>query len=429
MMNRDDALNTIDQTLALVSADTATVSLSGNREGATRYANNVITQNVCADRITLRVSAAFGQKVGTATTNQLDPDSLADAVKRAEDAARATDPDLEYLPPLGLQEYAVIHGHAPATAASGPQDRAQIVAALTNAPRNAGYRAAGSVTIEENFDAIATSAGLRAYHPYTNARVLCTVIADGASGWAGAGSYDLASISIDEIAERAFRKAEDARNPVEVEPGPTTVVLEPQAVADLLEYLVYEMDAKAADESRSVFTDKEGTRIAAPEITIRSQPSYPLVPGSPYLPDGAAASDVTWLESGVLKSLKTSRFWAQKTGRARVGMPGNVIMDGGNASTDELIAQVERGLLVTRFWYIRSVDPMKLLLTGMTRDGVYRIENGKVVGAALNMRFNESPIRMLFNVKAIGTPVPTREEVVAPALLVNDFHFTSVTRF
>ncbi|HEY3414591.1 MAG TPA: TldD/PmbA family protein [Armatimonadota bacterium] len=429
MMNRNDALNKVEQTLALVSSDTATVSLSANREGATRYANNIITQNVAADRITLRVSAAFGQKVGIATTNQLDADSLADAVKRAEDAARASDPDLEYLPPLGAQDYPEIHGHSADTAAAGPQDRARIVAALTGAPRNAGYRAAGSVTVSENFDAIGTSTGLRAYHPYTNARVLCTVIADGASGWAGAGSYDLASISIDEIAERAFRKGEDARNPVEVEAGPTTVILEPQAVADLLEYLVWDMDAKAADEGRSVFTGKEGTRVAGPEITVRSQPAHPLVPGSPFLADGAAASDVQWLDAGTVKSLKTSRFWAQKTGRERVGMPGNVIMDGGSASTQDLVARVERGLLVTRFWYIRTVDPMKQLLTGMTRDGVYRIEDGKIAGAALNMRFNESPLRMLANVKALGTPVATREEVVAPALLINDFHFTSVTRF
>lgn len=429
MMNRDDALITLEQTLALVSADTATVSLSANREGATRYANNIITQNVAADRITLRVSAAFGQKVGVATTNQLDRDSLADAVKRAEDAARASDPDLEYLPPLGPQDYPTVHGHSPATAATGPQDRAKIVAALTTAPRNADYRAAGSVTVSEDFSAIATSAGLRAYHPSTSARVLCTVIADGASGWAGAGSYDLTAISIDEIAEQAFRKAENARNPIEVEPGPTTVVLEPQAAADLLEYLVYDMDAKAADEGRSVFTGKEGTRIAGPDITVRSIPAHGLVPGSPILGDGDAASDVTWLDAGVVKNLKTSRFWSEKTGRPRVGMPGNIIMDGGNASTANLIAQVERGLLVTRFWYIRTVDPMKQLLTGMTRDGVFRIENGKVAGAALNMRFNESPIRMLSNVKALGTPVPTREEVVAPALLVNDFHFTSVTRF
>lgn len=428
-MKRDDALATLESVLALISAETATVSLSGQTEAATRFANNSISQNVSAIRLTLRVTAAYGQKVGMAATNQLDQDSLRATVQRAEEAARASDPDLEYLSPLSPQAYPDVRAHSESTANTSPRDRARIVAELTKSPREAGHRAAGSVTIIDAFDAIATTNGLRAYQPYTNARVLCTVIADGASGWAGIGAFDLGAVPVEEIAARAYRKAEQARNPVEVEPGPTTVVLEPQATSDLLEYLINEMDAKAADESRSVFTGKEGQLITAPGITVRSIPAHPLVPGSPFLADGAAAEDVTWLDDGVLSNLKTNRFWAQKMGRKRIGFPGNIIMTGGNASTDELIAQVERGLLVTRFWYIRTVDPMKLLLTGMTRDGVYRIENGKVVGAALNMRFNESPIRMLANAAAIGRAVPTREEVLAPPLLVKDFHFTSVTRF
>lgn len=428
-MTRDHALDALERTLKLVTTETATVTLSGDREGATRYANNAITQNVAADRLNLRVTAACGQKVGSATTNQLDDESLLSTVRRAEDAARASDPDLEYMPPLGPQTYPDVIGFAESTAAAGPADRARIVAGLTRASSAAGHRAAGSVTTTDAFTAMATTAGLRAFHRYTSARVLCTVIADGASGWAGVGSHDLDAVSVDEIADRAFRKAEAARNPVEVQPGPTTVILEPQAVADLLEYLIYSMDAKAADENRSVFSGKEGQQIAAPSVTIRSLPAHPQVPGSPFITDGLPARDVAWLDKGVLTALRTGRFWAQKTGRPLVGFPGNIVMDGGNESTEDLIAEVESGLLVTRFWYIRHVDPMKLLLTGMTRDGVYRIENGKVAGAALNMRFNESPIRMLSNVQAIGKPVPTREEVFAPPLLVKDFQFSSVTRF
>lgn len=429
MMNRDDALAKLEQALSFVSAETATVSLGGRAEGVTRFANNVITQNVSSERITVRFSAAFGQKVGSATTNQLDPASLAAAAKRAEDAAHASDPDLEYLPPLGPQKYPAVAAHVAETAAAGPNERARIVACLTQDPRTADHRAAGSVTITDGFDAVATSAGLRAYHPFTNARVLCTVIADGASGWAGVGSHDFATINVDEVARQAFLRAEAARNPVEVEAGPTTVILEPQAVSDLIEYLVYDMDAKAADEDRSVFAGKLGTRLAGPEINVRSLPSHTVVPGAPFASDGSPCHDVTWIENGVLTNLRRSRFWAQKTGQPRVDFPGNIVMNGGNASTEDLIAKVEKGLLVTRFWYIRYVDPMKLLLTGMTRDGVYRIENGKVAGAALNMRFNESPLRMLANVAGIGKAAPTREEVLAPPLLVNDFHFTSVTKF
>lgn len=428
-MNHDDALAKLEQALSLASAETATVSLSGRCEGVTRFANNVITQNVASERLTVRFSAAFGQKVGVATTNQMDPASLAAAARRAEDAAHASDPDSEYLPPLGPQQYVGVNAYSLQTADAGPSVRAGMVARLTQAPRNADHRAAGSVTVTEGFDAVATSAGLRAYHPFTNARVLCTVIAEGASGWAGIGSHDLAAISVDDIAERAFRKAEAARNPVEVDAGPTKVILEPQAVSDLVEYLVYDLDAKAADEDRSVFAGKLGTTLAEPEINIRSLPAHPIVPGAPFASDGSPCHDVSWIDNGVLANLRRSRFWAQKTGKPRVDFPGNIVMDGGDASTDDLIAKVQKGLLVTRFWYIRYVDPMKLLLTGMTRDGIYRIEDGKVAGAALNMRFNESPLRMLANVAGIGKAVPTREEVLAPPLLVNDFHFTSVTRF
>lgn len=428
-MKRDQALGAIERALSFSAAEHATVRLSGADERATRFANNAITQNVAANRLTLSVTAAFGQKVGTASTNQLDEAALRDTVRRAEESARASDPDPEYLPPLAQQDYPTVGGYDEATAETSADERARMARELVRGPAESGDRAAGSVTTRGSFLAVANSAGLRAYHADTDARLVTTVLSDGASGWAGRGSYDVARLPVAELAERAARKAREARNPEEAPARPTTVILEPQALADLVAYLVWDLEARAMDEGRSAFSGLEGQQIVDPSVTIRSVPNHTDMPGMPFADDGAATRDVAWIRDGVLESVKTSRFWAEKTGRARVDFPGNIVMDGGDVSTEDLIAQVEDGLLVTRFWYIRSVDPMKLLLTGMTRDGLYRIRDGKVAGGAVNMRFNESPIRMLKNVAALGRPVPTRDAIVAPPALVNDFHFTSVTRF
>ncbi|HEY3267575.1 MAG TPA: TldD/PmbA family protein [Armatimonadota bacterium] len=428
-MTRDEALTLLESALSHCSADSAVTTLSGSVERATRYANNSITQNVSGDRKTLTVTVSFGQRTGSASTNQLDQDSLRSTARRAEEAARAADPDLEYLPPLPPQEYPTVNAWSDETAAATPTDRARIARAVADGPAAAGDRAAGSVTTSVEFQAIANSAGLRAFHAATSARLLATIISEGASGWAGMSSFDLSRIPVEEIAERAWRKARDARNPVEIEPAATMVVLEPQAVADLIQWIGWEADAKAADEGRSVFSGQEGECLAAPSVTIRSVPGHPDVPGAPFADDGAPTGDVSWIEDGVLRSLPTTRFWAKTTGRQRVDFPGNLTMSGGDASTEDLIARAGTGLLVTRFWYIRSVDPMKLLLTGMTRDGLYRIDGGRLAGAAVNMRFNESPLRMLKNVIAIGRPEPTRDNILAPPLLVRDFRFTSVTRF
>lgn len=428
-MNRDQALSILERALSLAQAETATVRLSGEREDATRYANNVITQNVSGNVTTLSVSAAFGQKVGSAETNQFSEDALRDVVQRAEEAARAADPDLEYLPPLGPQQYPDVSAFSEATSKASAADRAGIVASLVRDPAKAGYRAAGSVTTTTSFQAVATSAGLRAFHEWTDARLVNTVLAGDGSGWSGLSSHDIQSLPVEDLAGRACRKAEDARNPLEVTPGPTTVVLEPQAVADLLAWLAWDMDAKAADEGRNFWAGKEGQTIADSRVTIQSLPSHTLCKGFPFLDDGAAAEDVTWFENGTVRSLKTSRFWAEKTGRKRVGFPGNFVVQGQSGSSEDLVSRVKDGLLVTRFWYIRSVDPMKFLLTGMTRDGLYRIRDGQVVGAAKNMRFNESPVRMLNALEALGDAVPTRDNIAAPPLLVKDFRFTSVSAF
>jgi predicted Zn-dependent protease len=324
-MNRDQSLSVLERTLAHVTADHATVTLDGTDERATRFANNAITQNVAADRLTLAVTAAFGQHVGSASTNQMDEASLRAAVRRAEEAARAADPNPEYLPPLPPQEYTPVAGYAESTAAVSAAERAQMASELVRGPAGAGDRAAGSVTTTASFRAVANTAGLRAYHEDTEARIVNTVLSDGAAGWAGRSAYDICRLPVEDLAERAWQKARAARNPEEAPAKPTTIVLEPQAAADLLAYLVWDLDARAIDEGRSAFTGLEGQEIMAPSVTIRSVPAHPEVPGIPFAGDGAPTRDVDWIRDGVLQNVKTGRFWAEKTGRARVDFPGNIV--------------------------------------------------------------------------------------------------------
>jgi predicted Zn-dependent protease len=199
----------------------------------------------------------------------------------------------------------------------------------------------------------------------------------------------------------------------------------------MLEFMAWSMDAKEADEGTSAFMGKLGAGVAGTGITVSSQPDHPACPGAPFADDGMPSSTVDWVRDGLVANLATSRYWAQHTGRAYTGFPSNLLMQGGAGGLDDLVAGTSDGILVTRFWYIRFVDPMKLLLTGMTRDGLFRIRDGEIVGGLRNLRFNDSPLRMLANTVEIGTPVPagTYLPALIPALKVDGFTFTSGTAF
>ena len=205
--------------------------------------------------------------------------------------------------------------------------------------------------------------------------------------------------------------------------------MEPAAVAELLSYMFYSMDAKAAHEGRSAFTGKEGTRIGTDAVHIYSQPQHPQCPAHPFFSNGLPTTNIDWIENGVLKNLVYDRYWAQHTEHAYTGSPTNFIMGGADTSLEDLIASVDKGILITRFWYIRFVDPMKLLLTGMTRDGLFWIENGEIQYGIKNLRFNESPLNVIANIEMLGKPMRVHSYMCVPPLQVKDFTFTSGTSF
>jgi predicted Zn-dependent protease len=289
--------------------------------------------------------------------------------------------------------------------------------------------------------AVANKKGLFAYARATSASFTTTVrTPDGTgSGWASAGDNDWTRVNVVDAGERAIRKAEASRNPRAVEPGEWTVILEPTAVANLVNLMVFAMNARNADEGRSFFSkqgggNKIGEKFLDERITITSDPADPRTAGNPFTGEGLPNRAMTWVENGTLRNLIYNRFWAQRNNREPTGFPGAYMMSGGNSTVDEMIRSTDRGLLVTRLWYIRSVDPRTILFTGLTRDGTFLIENGRITTAVKNLRWNESPIFMLNNIEAMSEPVRVNASedgagvsVMVPAIKSRDFTFTSLS--
>ena len=430
MLTEEDALSIVDSALAAAEGDGATVSLHGGEGGSTRFADNIITQNVQQSNAAASLSCAFGSRHGSATTNDLSKAGLRRAAARAAEAARLAPPDPEYVPPIHPDEagtYMDVQAWCDQTAACSPAGRAGPLADCIEGLARQGYRLSGALATGASVSAFGNSNGVRATFRSTHAHVHTTVLGANGSGWAQATATGVADLRTRDAVERAFDIARRAQSPEAPEPGLYTVVLHPAAVADLIPHTMLR-DAKATDEGRTFLRGKLGQPICAPAITLRSDPGEHDCPGRPYGAGGLAQQPVLWIENGVLRNLVTSRFWAGKTGRPPLPYPPNTIIDGTDATVDELIAGTNRGILVTRFWYIRNVDAMRSLVTGMTRDGLFLIEHGRVTRPLLNLRFNVSVLECLQRVEALGQHERVGGSLV-PAMKIRDFNFTSVTTF
>ena len=443
-LSRDEARRLCERVLSLTRAEGCQVSVTSGAHGNTRYAANEISTGGDTADATLTVSTRFGKRTASVTTNVLDDAALKRAQEASERLARLAPENPELMPLLPAQNYQEVSAFFPATAAFDAARRADAVAQATDAVQRAGLVAAGFFDRTAGAGAVANSAGLFAYHASTRATHTLTVRTpegDG-SGWAGTGHNDAARLANPAgLAERAIQKARGGRNPVVLEPGKYTVVLEATAVGNLLGLLGNAFNARTADEGRSFFSvrgggTKLGQRVADERVTIVSDAQDPDVLTRPYTGEGLPTERLVWIENGVLKNLVYDRFWADKQGVKPTPSAGGLRLTGGTGTLEELIAGVDRGLLVTRFWYIRSVDPRTLLFTGLTRDGVFQIEQGQVTRAVRNLRFNESPIAMLGNLVALGRPERVAggeggggfgAALVVPPLVVRDFTFTSVS--
>jgi len=430
-LDRNDAQRIIDLAVSRATADDTVVHLSVGESASTRFSNNAISQNMATQDQALTVQSAFGNKVGSAYVSDLSEEAVREAVRRAEAIASAAEPDTEYMPPVEPQTYPEILAYADRTAAASPADRAEAVRQAVDEARSIGAEAAGSIATSGGVNAIGNSRGLFGFQASTDFALTVTIMTGDSSGWAERSGVDIGDLDAAAVARRACRKASLGRSPRTIDAKPYTVILEPAAACEMLEFLLWNMDAKAADEGRSAFVGKEGFPIGAPLVTIETRPDDPRAPLAPWSEGGEVSPHTVWVKDGVLRTLAYNRFYARKSDKPFTDSLTALTMAGEDRPLDDLIASVDYGLLVTRFWYIRSVDPMQLLLTGMTRDGLFLIEKGEITGGVRNFRFNESPLRMLRNTQALGvaevTNVYTRS--IVPPMLVREFAFTSGTTF
>ncbi|HEX4934553.1 MAG TPA: TldD/PmbA family protein [Gemmatimonadaceae bacterium] len=440
IMNRDEAQALIARIRSFSKADAVEVQIFGGNTTNVRFADNQMSTAGGVSDFQVGVQSYFGAKHAIVTTNEVTDEALRAAVEKSEKLARLAPDDPESMPQLPPQQYQPVEAYFPSVANMTAEERAQVALTALAPCRAAGdLAAAGYLENRSYFSAFGTSAGLFAYHRATSSNYTLTVrTKDGTgSGWAGAEHNDARQVDYEAVSRRAIEKARASRNPVAIEPGRYTVILEPQAVGDLCQLIGFYADARATDEGRSPFVKqgggtKIGEKLLDARISIYADPFDPMVRAQPFDGDGLPLGRQEFIKDGVLKTLYYSRFWAKKKGVAPTGAPTSFLMSGGDATVDDMIRATPRGILVTRLWYLREVDPRTILYTGLTRDGTFLIENGKITRAVKNFRFNDSPLFVLNNVEMLGRPerlagTEAGGAVVVPAVKARDFNFTSLS--
>ena len=449
VLTRAECEDIVQRGLNLSKADACRIAIGSSYQTNLRFADNQMSTSGISDDASITISSVVGKKRASVTTNDISPEGLARAVAQSEALARLSPDDPELMPELGPQQYASIPAWFDSTANLSAEDRAKAaLTALEPARRANDLTVAGFIDCSASATALGTSAGLFAYHRSTGANYTLTVRTnDGTgSGWIGADENDFAKIDFRGIATRAIEKSRASRNPQAIEPGRYTVIFEPQAVSDLIGSVRGAMNARAAEEGRSPFSvrgpggsngTKLGARIMDARVTLLTDPADPQILGAPFDGDGLPQGRQVWVENGVLKQLAYTRVWAQRKGVTPTGGAGGgfgggggggLKMMGGDSSIEAMIASTERAVLVTRLWYLRAVDQRTLVYTGLTRDGTFLVENGKVARSIKNFRFNDSPLFLLNNLEAVGQSVRVAEGgAVVPALKARDFSFTSLS--
>jgi predicted Zn-dependent protease len=387
---------------------------------------------------------ALDQRTARATTNRFDADSIRGAVQQALALARSAAPNSDLLP---LNENSLISETKrfdAATAAATPQHRGRAVAEAIRIVESAGQTAAGIYSTGQSSEAIFNSRGVAAWHAETLAQFSITAMAGDSSGWAKASAVSHAAIDPVALARGASEKARLSSDTQEIAPGRYTVILEPAAVLDLVGQMFGDFSATSVNDSRSFLTDRLGTKLFGDNIHISDDVAHPLQTGVPFDGEGVPRRKLTLVDSGVPRELAYSRSSAHRAGVEPTGhgfplpneigeAPLNIVIAGGSTSIDEMIASTDRGILVTRLWYIREVEPYDKIMTGMTRDGTFLIEDGHVNCGLRNFRFNQGIIELLNNVEALSPSVRASGEeafdMVVPAMKVRNFNFTEVTRF
>jgi predicted Zn-dependent protease len=459
MLNREQATAIFDRIKTLSTVDEVEAYFYGGRYALTRFANNVIHQNVAEENYGVSVRTVIGGRTARASTNKLDDESLQRVVRASEDFAKVQHPDSDLLPMPsdgGKSSAPIPSRHFESTVAITPEDRAAGVDKIVRVANQHKLTTAGIFSSSESVEGIFNSRGLSDWHTQTSAEISITMLAKDSSGWQKANSPDVGNLVPEALAEVAARKAIESAAPRELPAGKHTVILEPAAVLDIVGFMFWDFGGQAILDERSFLNNRIGARLFGENLNIYDDAAHPLQSGSPYDGEGMRRQRVQLVENGVVKRVVYARGTAEKMKKlehaAKVGpiaatghgfllpnemgeMPVNIVFgEPDNPQTvEQMIASTDRGVLVTRLWYIREVDPYEKIVTGMTRDGTFLIENGKIQAGIRNFRFNESLIHMLSNVEAMGKLVRASGEesfdMVVPAMKVKEFNFTEVTKF
>ena len=467
MLSKEQIADIFDRIRKYSSADEVEAHFSGGRFALTRFANNTIHQNVAEENHVISLRTVFSGRTARAVTNKFDDESLRQVVRASEDLAKVQHPDPDLLPMATIGEASGSAGEGPRatsvpsrhfeqTAAITPEVRAEGVRKIVGVAERHSLTTAGVFSSGESFEAIFNSRGLNEWHTQTSVEVSITMLAGDSSGWQKANSPDATKVDPLMLAEQAARKAVDSAHPREISAGKYTVILEPAAVLDIVGFMFWDYSGMAILDQRSFLTGRMGQQLFGENITISDDVSHPLQAGSPFDGEGMRRKKVELVRNGVVQRVVYARATAARMKRSKykdkVGpieptghgfplpneigeMPLNIVFAPvDNPQTiEQMVSNTEHGVFVTRLWYIREVEPFEKMLTGMTRDGTFLIENGQIQAGIRNFRFNESLLHMLSNVEAMSEPVRSSGEesfdMVVPAMKVRDFNFTEVTKF
>lgn len=437
LISPDEALDLIDTVIKKSQADGVFASLSLEESALSRFSENQISQNISRDRARLTITSYYGHKSASAATSELDPEAIERTLRRAETLARIAPEDPEWTPLLPPQTYA---DRTPAfdeeTAIFSPLPRGEIVQRVCQRCRDSGVEGSGTLSTSVGLQAIGNSEGLRGRDRVTEAEFSLTAKIENGSSWNSRTAWGINQLPIDEITQKVIHQASQSRQPREIKPGTYPVILDPAAFSSLLPWVIWNLDARSADEGRSFMSktddtgkpigSKVGEQLFSPLVQVQRNPAHLLLQAERFFSDGMANTPLNLITDGIPQTLSYSRYWAQAKGKSPTGAFYPLVMNGSEQSLADLIAQTEQGILISRAWYVRYVNPRTLEVTGMTRDGTFWIENGEIAYPIKNLRFNQNLPEMLNEINAVSQ-VQRFGSSVVPGVRVKAFNFSSVT--
>ncbi|MEQ9000470.1 MAG: TldD/PmbA family protein [Coleofasciculus sp. B1-GNL1-01] len=437
LVSEDQALSLVDSVIQQSQAEGVFVSVSSSESALSRFSENQISQNINRHKFTLTVTSYFGKRSASASTTEFLPDAITDTIQRSEELARIAPEDPEWVPLLEPQVYeSRVPAFDDATATLSPLARGEMVQQICAKSAKAGVEGSGRLSTQAFAQAVGNSLGLRACDRGTEAELSFTARIENGSSWSQRTAFAIAQLPLDSLIEPLIERAFAARNPREIQPGVYPVIFNNPAFADLLPWVIFNLNARSADEGRSFMSrtddtgqpagNRLGEPLFSPLVQVQRHPAHPLLQRGTCFSDGLSNHYLEIIQDGVPKTLSYSRYWAQQQGKEPTGSLFPIVMSGSEQSLSDLIAQTERGILVNRAWYVRYVNPRTLEVTGMTRDGTFWIEDGKIAYPIKNLRFNQSLPDMLRDIDALST-VQRFGGRVMPGVRVKAFNFSSVT--